>query len=93
MAQREYLSEAGPYVEAMRTVRGAKNLFFALLVIAYVAKCLPVPRNHALVAPPYQIALVASVTQRSVVYESDCSTHRYQLPLTVITKYIINFIE
>lgn len=33
MAQREYLSEAGPYVEAMRTVRGAKNLFFSLLVI------------------------------------------------------------
>ncbi len=33
MAQREYLSEAGPYVEAMRTGRGAKNLFFALLTI------------------------------------------------------------
>lgn len=33
MAQKEYLSEAGPYVEAMRTVRGAKNLFFALLAI------------------------------------------------------------
>lgn len=33
MAQEEYASPAGAYVEAMRTVRGAKNLFFALLVL------------------------------------------------------------
>ena len=33
MAEREYASPAGAYVEAMRTVRGAKNLFFALLVV------------------------------------------------------------
>ena len=32
MAQTEYASAAGPYVEAMRTVRGAKNFFFALLL-------------------------------------------------------------
>ncbi|MCK4851048.1 MAG: hypothetical protein KAT11_06845 [Phycisphaerae bacterium] len=33
MAQGEYASAAGAYVEAMRTVRGAKNLFFGLLVV------------------------------------------------------------
>ena len=33
MARNEYMSEAGPYVEAMRTVRAAKNLFFALLAL------------------------------------------------------------
>ena len=34
MAQNEYASAAGPYVEAMRTVRGVKNLFFGLLALA-----------------------------------------------------------
>ncbi len=33
MAQGEYASAAGAYVEAMRTVRGVKNLFFGLLVV------------------------------------------------------------
>ena len=33
MGRNEYTSAAGPYVEAMRTVRGAKNLFFGLLVL------------------------------------------------------------
>jgi len=33
MAETEYASAAGAYVEAMRTVRGAKNLFFGLLVL------------------------------------------------------------
>ena len=32
MAQNGYASEAGPYVEAMRTIRRAKSLFFGLLV-------------------------------------------------------------
>ena len=36
MAQNEYASEAGPYVEAMRTVRRAKNLFFGLLVAVLI---------------------------------------------------------
>ena len=34
MAQNEYASEAGPYVEAMRTIRRAKTIFFGLLVLA-----------------------------------------------------------
>ena len=33
MARNEYTSSAGAYVEAMRTVRGVKNLFFGLLVL------------------------------------------------------------
>ena len=33
MAQNGYASEAGPYVEAMRTIRRAKTLFFGLLVL------------------------------------------------------------
>ena len=33
MAEDEYASAAGAYVEAMRTVRGVKNLFFGLLVV------------------------------------------------------------
>jgi len=32
MAQNGYASEAGPYVEAMRTIRRAKSLFFGLLL-------------------------------------------------------------
>lgn len=36
MAQNTYASEAGPYVEAMRTVRRAKSLFFALLVATLI---------------------------------------------------------
>ena len=32
MAQNGYTSEAGPYVEAMRTIRRAKTLFFGILV-------------------------------------------------------------
>ena len=37
MAQNEYAGSAGPYVEAMRTIRRAKNLFFALLVVTILA--------------------------------------------------------
>ena len=33
MAQDEYQSAAGPYVEALRTVRAVKNLFFGILVV------------------------------------------------------------
>ncbi len=33
MVRNEYPSAAGAYVEAMRTVRGVKNLFFGLLVV------------------------------------------------------------
>lgn len=33
MAKNEYASPSGAYVEAMRTVRGVKNLFFGLLVV------------------------------------------------------------
>ena len=33
MTEGEYASAAGAYVEAMRTVRGVKNLFFGLLVV------------------------------------------------------------
>jgi len=36
MAQSTYASEAGPYVEAMRTVRRAKSLFFGLLVAVLI---------------------------------------------------------
>ena len=44
MAQNEYQSPSGPYVEAMRTVRGVKNLFFGILAVVIlflvVAFCL-----------------------------------------------------
>ena len=36
MAQNAYASEAGPYVEAMRTIRRAKSLFFGLLVAVLI---------------------------------------------------------
>ena len=37
MAQNEYAGSAGPYVETMRTIRRAKNLFFGLLVVTILA--------------------------------------------------------
>ena len=44
MAQNEYQSAAGPYVEALQTVRGVKNLFFGILaavvLFLVVAFCL-----------------------------------------------------
>ena len=33
MTEDKYASATGPYVEAMRTVRGVKNLFFGLLIV------------------------------------------------------------
>ena len=37
MAQNEYAGSAGPYVEAMLTIRRVKNLFFGLLVVTILA--------------------------------------------------------